>query len=101
MDEDVAQREICFRLTEELFGKQMTYVEFKWPATWWEAFKERWFPKAWLKWYPVKYEHRSVDVWQFYTGFEIPEYQNFMELHVATLPHCYSTHDWSEHEFIR
>lgn len=28
----------------------------EWPANWWEAFKERWFP-AWLKKrYPVRYE---------------------------------------------
>jgi len=35
--------------------------EYQWPATWWDAFKERWFP-AWAKrrW-PVRHRKVSID----------------------------------------
>jgi hypothetical protein len=35
-------------------------VEKQWPADWWQAFKERWFPKRWLRRWPVKYERVSI-----------------------------------------
>jgi hypothetical protein len=34
--------------------------KFSFPADWWEAFKERWFPKALLKKYPVKRCHQVI-----------------------------------------
>lgn len=30
------------------------------PEDWWEAFKERWFPKSWLKNHPVRRAHKTV-----------------------------------------
>jgi len=36
-------------------------VHRKWPADWWQAFRERWFPKRWLERHPVKYEAVDID----------------------------------------
>ena len=39
-----------FLLGEEAAEKAVTY-----PADWWQAFKERWFPKPLLAFWPVRY----------------------------------------------
>lgn len=41
-------------------------VEEKWPADWWQAFRERWLPAWWLKRHPVKYRMVSIhkDIWR-------------------------------------
>lgn len=40
---------------------------FKYPADWWQAFKERWFPKRWAN---VKY--KKVDVKALYPKLQLP-----------------------------
>jgi hypothetical protein len=35
-------------------------VEASWPANWWEAFKERWFPRWYLKRHPIQKAFVSV-----------------------------------------
>jgi hypothetical protein len=35
--------------------------EIKYPLDWWQAFKERWFPKLFLRRWPVKYHTWKVD----------------------------------------
>lgn len=41
--------------------KQRIEVHRRWPADWWQAFKERWFPAWLLRRYPVKYERIDID----------------------------------------
>jgi hypothetical protein len=36
-------------------------IHHKWPADWWQAFRERWFPKWWLQRHPVRYSRVDVD----------------------------------------
>lgn len=38
-----------------LFGKKIE--ERKYPSTWWDAFKDRWFPKFMRDWFPVNFDH--------------------------------------------
>lgn len=38
-----------------------TVKEIKHPADWWEAFRERWLPSWWLKYYPVNYTIWQID----------------------------------------
>ncbi len=51
-------------------------TEIKYPRDWWQAFKERWFPKWLLEKYPVDYHHITVDVKAIYPDFKqaLPEY---------------------------
>lgn len=35
-------------------------VEKRWPADWWQAVRERWFPAWWLLRWPVRYESVSI-----------------------------------------
>ena len=41
--------------------KERIEVDKKWPATWWDAFKERWFPQWMLRRWPVEYERIYID----------------------------------------
>ena len=43
----------------KFFGK--TIAKFKWPATWWDAFKDRWYPQWARDRWPVRYKGISID----------------------------------------
>ena len=57
-------------------------IEIKYPETWWQHFKLRWFPKWLLKRFPVVYEIRKVDVQVIYPTLNIawPEKQHIVYL---------------------
>lgn len=46
----------------------------EWPATVWQAFKERWFPRAWLRRWPVKLASRTT-THRFVVKATLPEYK--------------------------
>ena len=53
-----------YRHWELMFRKHIPVVELaneKYPANWWEAFRERWLPEWWLKRHPIEYRHITVD----------------------------------------
>lgn len=56
---------------QRFYACERTDVQtISYPDNWWEAFKERWFPKKWLDRNPVKYKthHISFDI--LYPDFE-------------------------------
>lgn len=55
-----------FILAEE---DSLRHVEIRYPATWWQHFKQRWFPKRWLKRWPVREMVHTVDVEVIYPYF--------------------------------
>jgi hypothetical protein len=52
--------------------------EIKYPRDWWQAFKERWFPKRLLEKYPVDYHVVTLDVRAIYPTFKqaLPNYEH-------------------------
>ncbi len=66
--EDVADR-FVLQLRAHIWGEHVDTVELKHPADWWQAFRERWFPKRWLKKHPVQYTRKVVDLRAVYPGF--------------------------------
>ncbi len=36
-------------------------IHRRWPKTWWDAFKARWFPARLLDHFPAEYDHVDVD----------------------------------------
>lgn len=38
-----------------------------WPANWWQAFRERWFPSWWLRRHPVRTVRHAVKIYKTYT----------------------------------
>lgn len=59
---------IVFGLEVAVPGRKVTEheatdrFEFRAPADWWQALRERWFPKWWLKKWPVKYRVETKEV---------------------------------------
>jgi len=65
--------ELCLRIVQEIWGREVdASQEISYPADWWQAFKERWFPKwALVKW-PVRYETKKMTVMEFYPKLSLP-----------------------------
>jgi hypothetical protein len=55
-------RELAVYLDTYMLGlrEQIIDIDEKWPEDWWQAFRERWFPKWWLRRHPVRYKEVSV-----------------------------------------
>jgi hypothetical protein len=54
----------------------LTYEEeiYRYPSDWWQAFKERWFPKWLLKQFPVK----KAEVWAVHKFPELAPPDGFL-----------------------
>ena len=52
--------------------------EIKYPATWWQHVKERWYPKSWLKRWPVK--HTTYEAVQLYPQLQLIKDKPFGEV---------------------
>jgi hypothetical protein len=52
-----------------IYGRDLEKFEFEYPADWWQAFKDRFFPDFIKKIYPVKYNKFIVDTRVLYPGF--------------------------------
>lgn len=61
-----AVNELVLRTHVYIHGQKATTLLVSFPKNWWEAFKERWFPKLLLKRSPVKYTEYSGDFWNLY-----------------------------------
>jgi len=63
-----AAEDIIIKVKSFVYGvdEATRRVEIRYPADWWEAFKERWFPRWLLKRYPVKYHEETVEAREIY-----------------------------------
>ena len=57
---DDMQDELVARLTMRLPTEDLRRIVCEWPADWWQAFKERWFPKWITGLFPVRYNHEEI-----------------------------------------
>lgn len=54
-----------------IWGERGKSETIKYPATWRDAFKERWFPKWLLARYPVQYRIHEISTTTLYPNFKI------------------------------
>ena len=52
--------DIVLRIKQEVWGREVERQEHQWPADWWQAVKERWFPAWAKKRWPIKYRHVRI-----------------------------------------
>jgi hypothetical protein len=62
--------EIVLRLTGHVLGRKLEPVEVRWPDDWWQAFRERWFPRWWLARWPVRFRVHRVEFRELYPDFK-------------------------------
>lgn len=54
-EHDIRLQRIIHHISWNLLGKEIETK--KYPETWWDAFKERWYPKFLKKRFPVRWDH--------------------------------------------
>lgn len=66
--------DIAFRVHGFIWGQYLDKHSVQYPTDWWQAFKERWYPKWLLAKYPVRYKVFEVDVKALYPDlkYDIP-----------------------------
>jgi hypothetical protein len=69
---------LCIR--QDTFGRALDKVEIKYPADWWQAFKQRWFPKWILKRYPVIETVQVIDIKALYPTIDIQEHKAILNV---------------------
>ena len=66
---------ICNRLTliirGYIWGESGKTQTIRYPATWWDAVKERWFPIWLLSRYPATYREHEISLKTLYPNFKI------------------------------
>lgn len=69
---DFMSNEIAITLQGFIWGNHIQSIQY--PRDWWQAFKERWYPKWLLAKYPVRYKVFEVDVKALYPDlkYDIP-----------------------------
>jgi len=72
---DFQSEAICIKINLLLAGKQLDIIRY--PKTWKDSFKERWFPKLLLNKYPVKYV--EIDIKALYPELSIPKERMVLE----------------------
>jgi len=60
---------VVVRLVALFAAEDIKNVEVKYPATWWDAFKEAYAPQPWLDRWPVKYKHVTADIKAIWAHF--------------------------------
>ena len=54
-------RQMFLSLIHYIAGETLEKVEHNYPKDWWEAFKERWFPKWLIRHYPIQRTYVTMD----------------------------------------
>ncbi|KZR59136.1 hypothetical protein [Pseudobacillus badius] len=80
---DIAAGFLVAQLTRKRVKQFLGSETIKRPATWWQHFKETYFPSLLLKRFPVKYEHIVVSAETFYDRIAIPNETTEFRVYVA------------------
>jgi hypothetical protein len=67
---------MAVRLEKYVMSERLADEAVRWPATWWDAFKERWAPRWWLRRWPAKYDHADFTVYRGYPDVSLPKERN-------------------------
>jgi hypothetical protein len=82
---DFITQDMILQLEAYVLGRKETIKTFVYPVDWWQAVRQRWAPKWWLKRYPVINTTETVDVEAVWPTFKvaIPDHQPRLQLLVS------------------
>ena len=73
--------ELTLMIRQDIFGKQLEEVDIKYPADWWQAVKDRWFPEWAKRHWPVMFTRHHVNVRALYPTIpEVPDHRAYMNV---------------------
>lgn len=64
---------MAIAIRQKVFGRKLKEITCEWPADWWQAFRARWFPRWWLRRWPVRYERRQLVAHELYPELKMPD----------------------------
>lgn len=70
-NDDFIRNMTTLRIQGYLWGESGESQTIRYPATWWDAFKERWSPKWLTDRYPVLYREHEITLKTLYPNFRI------------------------------
>lgn len=76
---------MMFELCAWLASEKLASIHVKYPEDWWQAFKERWFPRWLLKRFPVKYHEERYEARAFYPDVSLPTERHYVRI-VTVVP---------------
>lgn len=74
---------LILRLATSVAGETVPEVNETFPATWWDAVKDRWVPQWARRWVRIDYRHIKVDKHTLFPSIEIPGYSSVVAITVA------------------
>lgn len=69
--DDFLKNQLTFVIQGYLWGESGKPQTIRYPATWWDAVKERWFPEWLVARYPVTYREYEINLNTLYPNFRI------------------------------
>lgn len=75
---------LAYLIHENVVQLNQLILEFKWPNTWIDAFKIRWFPKWLLKHFPAMETRITVTAQMIYPSIapKLPDHENYFRMYV-------------------
>lgn len=70
---DYHRGKISKRFVAQIICDVRKTFEYKYPADWWQAFKERWFPDWAKKRWPVQYTTHKIDAFVLYPELDVQD----------------------------
>lgn len=80
---DEALRHLVLQLQGHVWAEAPKSIRAEYPSTWWDAFKERWFPAWALEAYPVNYTILTLEGQIFYPRLPQMSPENTYHLRMA------------------
>jgi hypothetical protein len=68
--------QVVLRVVQHIWGRETERVECHWPADWWQAFKDRWFPLWAKKRWPVQYRKYALVAREMYPKVAFPQWEH-------------------------
>ena len=93
VEDEIAKRMI-FSIECKIALKKFASKTVRFPATWWDAFKHRFFPSRMLKKWPVKWDEVTLEASAYHPDVAIPNKQTFVEIMHASRKAIYQ--DWPD-----
>ena len=78
--------QLVLRLQQCVWGREVERQECQWPADWWQALKERWFPAWAKKRWPIEYKRVVITARELYPQMAFPPHQHAGVIAVSKSP---------------
>lgn len=91
---DRVAEEMILKLQTKIASKKFASKTVRFPSTWWDAFKHRFFTPRMLKKWPVKWDEVTLEASAYHPDIAIPDHQTFVEIMHASRSGIYQ--DWPD-----